>query len=102
MSEVLQTNVFFFITSVAVVVFTIFLCVVLYYLIRILKNVREITERLKRGSEQLAEDAEAVRTFIHEGVIGSVKASFGRMSGRKTSARGKRVPLDTEEDLTDS
>ena len=91
MSDVLQTNIFFIITSVAVVIFTIFSCVALYYLIRILRNVRDVTDRLRRGSEQLAEDAQAVRTFIHEGVIGSVRASFGRIrGGGGTTEGGKR------------
>lgn len=101
MSETLQTNVFFVITSVAVVVFTIFLCVALYYLIRILKNVRDVTDRLRRGSEQLAEDAQAVRDFIHEGIIGSVRASFGRFRAARSSKRAKNERKGESDSLDD-
>ncbi len=96
MSEVLQTNIFFVITSVAVVVLTILLCFVLYHVIGILKNVRDITDRVKRGSEQLAEDAQAVRTFVHEGVIGTARNFFGGGSTARKARRSKKDPLEEE------
>lgn len=99
MSEVLQANVFFVITSVAVVVLTILVCVALWHVIRILKNIRDISERVKRGSEQLAEDALAVRTFVNEGVVGTVMNLLGKITQKKTSHTQKAgVKKDTKED----
>lgn len=101
MSEVLQANIFFVITSIAVVALTILLCFVLYQVVRILKNVRDITERLRRGSEQLAEDAQVVRSFVHEGIIGTARKFISGLGGEKrTSRRSKKEePLSEEESL---
>lgn len=101
MSEVLQANIFFVITSIAVVVLTVLLCFVLYQLVRILKNIRDITERLRRGSEQLAEDAQVVRSFVHEGIIGTARKFLSSLSGEKRpSRRTKREePLSEADSL---
>lgn len=103
MSEVLQTNIFFIITSIAVIVFTVFLCVALFYLIRILKHVGEMTERLRRGSEQLAEDAMEVRAFVKDGVIGNVKRfvadALGKEKPKARAHKKKDAEAETEEAL---
>lgn len=95
MNEILQTNVFFVITSVSVVLVTILVIIALLYLIRILRNVRDITDRLRRGSEQLAEDALAVRSFVHEGIIGGLKGFFSLVTQKKSSRSSKK---DSKED----
>ncbi len=69
MTEILQANIFFFITGVAVVVFTIFLCVAMYYVIKILRSVGNITERIDEGSETIAEDIKSLRGYIAEGSL---------------------------------
>ncbi len=66
MSEVLQANVFFFITGIAVIVFTAVLCVALYHLIKILKSVRKIIDRIEAGSEIIAEDMAHFRAYFAE------------------------------------
>lgn len=69
MTEVLQANLFFFITAVAVIVFTIFLCVAMYFVIKILRSVGNITERIDEGSETIAEDIKQLRTYLAEGSL---------------------------------
>lgn len=69
MTEFLEANIFFFITSVAVVVFTIFLCVAMYFVIRILKSVRNITERIDEGSESIADDIKQLRQYVAQGSL---------------------------------
>jgi hypothetical protein len=69
MTEVLQANVFFFITAMAVVVFTVFLCVAMYFVIRILRSVRNITERIDEGSETIADDVKQLRQYVVEGSL---------------------------------
>lgn len=69
MTEVLQANVFFFITAMSVVVFTIFLCVAMYFVIKILSSVRNITERIDESSEVIADDIQQLRTYIVEGSL---------------------------------
>jgi hypothetical protein len=101
MNEVLQTNIFFVITSIAVVALTILLCFVLYQILGILKNVRDITERIRRGSEQLAEDAQVVRSFVHDGIIGTARKFLSGLGNgeKRSSRRGKKEDRLPEEDL---
>lgn len=66
MSEVLQANVFFFITGIAVIIFTFLLSIALYHVIRLLRSVRRIVDRIEAGSEVIADDLEHIRTYITE------------------------------------
>ncbi len=64
MEAVLKSEVFFFITGTAVVVLSVVLLVALYYLIKILRDVKEISRTVKRESELIASDVDAVRRSI--------------------------------------
>ncbi len=66
MTEVLHANVFFFITSIAVIIFTVLLCIVLYHLIKLAKSIRRIIERVEVGSEIIASDLEHIRSYFTE------------------------------------
>ncbi len=66
MSEILQANIFFFITSIAVIVFTFLLSVALFHFIKILKSVRKIMERVEAESEAIADDVERLRVWVTE------------------------------------
>ena len=70
MNEVLHANVFFFITGIAVIVFTALLCVALFHGIKVLKSLRRIMERIEMGTEVIAEDMQNVRAYFSgEGII---------------------------------
>ena len=56
MSETLQANIFFLITSIAVGVGTIFVCAILYYIVRIMRRIDHITKRIDERSEVIADD----------------------------------------------
>lgn len=92
MTEILQANIFFFITAMAVVVFTTFLCVAVFYLIKILRSVKNITERIDQGSETIAEDIKQLREYIAEGSLISQLIGLFIKSGR----RGRRPKQDDE------
>jgi predicted Holliday junction resolvase-like endonuclease len=66
MSEVLHANIFFFITGIAVIVFTFLLSIALFHLIKILKTVRRIVDRVEEGTATIAEDLENLRTYVVE------------------------------------
>jgi hypothetical protein len=89
MTEILQANLFFFITAIAVVVCTLLLCVVLYQVIKILKSIRRIVDRLDEGSEMIAEDMENFRTFVTEGSL--VSQLIGFFMGNRATARSRKV-----------
>ena len=92
MTEILQANVFFFITAMAVVIFTTFLCVAVFYLIKILRAVKNITERIDQGSETIADDIKQLREYIAEGSLISQVIGLFIKSGR----RSRRPKQDDE------
>ena len=60
----MKSDVFFFITSTAVVVLSLVLLVAFYYLIKILRDVKDISHTVKRESELISSDVDAVRRSI--------------------------------------
>jgi hypothetical protein len=66
MDEVLHANIFFFITGIAVIVFTLLLSVALFHLIKILKTVERIALRVEEGTMTIADDLEQLRTYVVE------------------------------------
>ncbi len=66
MEEVLHANIFFFITGIAVIVFTTLLCVALFHGIKVLKSARRILDRVEEGTEIIVEDMQNVRAYFSE------------------------------------
>src|SRR6056297_2215702 len=103
MSEVLHANIFFVITSVAVVLFTVLLCYALYQVITILKSIRRIVDRIEEGSEMIAEDVENFRSFVMEGSLISQLVGFfmgNRGAARRRGSRkrsGKHIAVNDED-----
>lgn len=64
MESIVKADIFFFITSIAVILVTALVIVALYYCVRILRNVRDISERVDEGSKAFAEDLSLVRTQL--------------------------------------
>lgn len=96
MSEVLHANIFFFIASFGVIVFTLMGCIVLYHIIKIMVAIRRLVERVEAGSEAIASDMVAVREYISaKGTFFSQLISFfaGSASPRR-SARRKKAARD--------
>jgi len=75
MSEILQANLFFLITSAAVIVFTLFMCVAVIYVIQILRSINRITRRLEEGVEVIGEDVAAAHKKLAQ--KGLLKGIFG-------------------------
>ena len=90
MSEILQANIFFMITSVAVVFLTLFVCVILYHVIKILKSIRRIVDRVDEGSEIIAEDVSQLRAYVTEGSLVSQIMSFVTGQKARKASRTKQ------------
>lgn len=95
MSEVLHANIFFFITGIAVIIFTALLCVAFYHFIKVLRSLRRIMERIEEGTEVIAEDLHHVREFFtQEGFVGrlitTLTGSAKRTTRGSTSAKSKK------------
>ena len=101
MQEFIKADIFFFITSIAVVLVTIGIAVALYYLVRILRNIRDVTERVDEGSKVLAGDLSEIRSTIkREGFVwGNLFSFLKKYSGLfgKRPRRTHRKNEETEE-----
>ncbi len=64
MQNLIQSDVFFFITSVAVVLVTILVLVMFWYVIRILKNIKDVSDIVKSGTVSFSGDMSSVRKKI--------------------------------------
>ncbi len=97
MSEVLQANIFFFITGIAVIVFTLLLCIALYHVVKILKSVRQVIERIEKSSEIIAEDVSNMREYFKGGGFFShvismfmKRSPFGATGKKKKASKKSR------------
>jgi hypothetical protein len=67
MSNLMNSNIFFFITSVSVVLITILFVIGLIYVIRILKNIKKASELLKSGVKNTIFSADLIsKLFFSE------------------------------------
>lgn len=76
MNDFLKMDVFFFITTVALVLLTSFGAVVLWRLANILKNVEHIFEQIALETDGIRSDLADMRTDIQKGK-GRLKSLFG-------------------------
>ena len=104
MEELMKADLFFFITTVAVILLTVFVIIALYYIIRIVRNVRDITERVDEGSKALGEDLKELRTKVKSnGFTLRLFSALFRRAGewisqssprKRTRAKGKDESAD--------
>lgn len=89
MNEILHANIFFVIASIATVIFSIILCLILYHVLKITKSLRSIIERIEAGSEVIANDVAHVRALIADGGMVNKVFQFiiGATRGRSKSKR---------------
>ena len=94
MESMVKSDIFFFVTTIAVVAVTICLVYALYHLIRILRNVDEISEEVKNESQLVREDIQDLRSNIRdEGMkIKHFTSFFESVTGkRKTRAKKEKT-----------
>lgn len=102
MSEVLQANIFFVITSIAVVIFTILVCVALYQVIKILMSARRVMNRIESGTEAIVLEATKIKeNLTHGGFFKNILRSiFAIRDSQKPKAR-RRKDVTSEETEVD-
>jgi hypothetical protein len=64
MNEVLHANIFFVIASVATIIFCILVTLILYHVLKIVRTVRRLVERVEASSQQLSDDVAALRESV--------------------------------------
>jgi len=95
MTEILHANIFFFIASSATIVFCILVSMILYQVYKIIISVRAIIDRIEMKSEKIAEDIDAMRTFVRHGSI--VSTLFNLFSGRTRNRRRSSRSAESED-----
>lgn len=87
MNTLIQANIFFFITSVVTIVLAIGAAVLLFYIIKVARNVDYISEKIREESDNVSQDIEALRSRIREEglrvapFIGIISKLFGARKG---------------------
>lgn len=81
MNEILQADIFFFITTISVVIVTILLVVALLYAIRLLRNLRDSSEIIKNTvidvSRNVAGTQNYLKTFFEKlNVVQLISSAF--------------------------
>ena len=92
----MKADIFFFITSIAVILVTVGVIVALYYLVRILRNVRDVTDRVEEGTKALAEDLTVLRGSLKTGGF-AWKHLFGFLGKHSRWFSSKKKRTSSEE-----
>jgi hypothetical protein len=91
MNTLIHADIFFFVTTVVVIVVGITLTVALIYLAKVLNDVKEITKQVKEETILFREDIGELRGDIkHEGFRAERFWVFIRNLFRKTNTRSKK------------
>lgn len=91
--QIAQSNIFFIVTTISVVVLSLLLAFVLVQLIRILRNVREVSETIKVEGKNIITDISSLRNNLKEkGRSMSQMASFVGMAQKFKKKATKKKP----------
>ncbi|OHA85070.1 MAG: hypothetical protein A2408_00205 [Candidatus Yonathbacteria bacterium RIFOXYC1_FULL_52_10] len=96
MNEVAKSDIFFVITTIAVVVVTVVFVVALLYLIKILRDFKQVSGRVKEESDRISKDLSDLHTAVREqgARVAQAVSSFG--SKKKRNAPKKETKEDVE------
>jgi len=92
METLIHADIFFFITSIAVVLATLSIGVISFYVVRILRDVKDITEEARREVRHIVSDVSELREDLKEEGKGLLsKASIlGNFITRKVTTRKRK------------
>lgn len=106
MNSLVQADIFFFVTTAAIMVVTIALVIALVFFIQILRDVRHVSKRAREESDRFLTDMEELRRFLKkEGkrainvkdVVGSIIGTFSPKQKSPKRSRGGRGSKKSEE-----
>lgn len=73
MNTLIHADIFFFVTTIAVIIFTILASIAMYYLIGALKNFKKITKnlehRIDQAGDQISDEADYLKNRLHDSFI---------------------------------
>lgn len=66
MNTLIKSDIFFFITSIAVVILTALLCVLVFYLIKVSKDIKYISQKAKSEADNVMADIHNLREGVKQ------------------------------------
>jgi len=91
MTEVMKSDVFFFVTTLAVIVVSVALVIALIYLILILRDARKLSSRARQEGEAILDDLSTAREGVKQGgqkILEMIAALFIRKKNTKRKNHG--------------
>lgn len=83
----MKADIFFFTTSIVVVLVGMFLLVGLYYLVQTLRNIRDISSILKKGTYDASDHLDRLTRSVEKSTIYKM---FFTAKGKKKSSKKKK------------
>ncbi len=98
MDSLIHADVFFFITTVVVVIVGFILSVALVYAVRIFKDVSEISKKVRQETEKVTHDISSLRQAIREegAKLSHITDFFSSFMKSKKSRRSKKIISDNQ------
>jgi hypothetical protein len=92
MDTLVHANIFFFITTIAVVIVTLLLTVVSFYLVGVLRRLRDIADEVKHETMLVREDIQNARMKVKAGGmrVAHLFDFFSGMGGRAERRKSKK------------
>lgn len=98
METLIHADIFFFVTTLAVILIASLFAVVIIYIVRILNDFRYISRVVRKETDLLAGDIEEIREEVkRQGVFGGISAMISALvnglgkRSKGTSARSKKT-----------
>lgn len=85
MESIIQSDIFFFITSISVIIFTVFFIIIGVHLVKIMKNFSHISEVLKDTVDDANSEIREIGEHVRESAIFSF--IFGKKKVKKTTKK---------------
>lgn len=100
MDSILKSDIFFFITTIAIVLLTVLLATALVYLIGLLRNLREssfiVKDTVTQVSKKITDAHENVESFLQKlNVVQLIRSMF--INKRKSATNKKQEDYGTKE-----
>ncbi|MBP9710892.1 MAG: hypothetical protein KBD50_01365 [Candidatus Pacebacteria bacterium] len=100
MSDLVQADIFFFISSLLALVVTIGMGLLFYYLVPVARDIREISKKIRRAGEDIEQDFASVRATVREEAVKGKAITdlvLGFVARKLAPKRPRRKKEDPEE-----
>ena len=89
--SLIHADIFFYITSIAVIILTALLIILFYYLVKIARHLEHTSKRLREESDHIMDDVSIIRESIEEQggrAMSALRFIFGSLLHSKSSSHG--------------